>query len=900
MTWTRVAWIFRPPERIEVAEELRFHVEERARELIERGMDPERARELAEQRFGPVRPIEEALVDSTRRRRQREDRAEKLMNLRKDLRYTVRSLLKNPGFAAAAVGTLALGVGAVLAVFTVVNGVLVRPLPYKDPERIAMIWTWMPEGYGLPLSSGMFTRLSEQQTRFDAVAAFRAWPYGFSRPGSAESERVNGARVTPALFDVLGVRPLAGRTFTKNEAVPGGPNVAVISHDLWQRRFAGDRSVIGKQIALSGQTFMVIGVMPPGFAFPRGAELPAPLQFPLRTDLWTPLVFDSAEAIDFSTENLSAIGRVKGADARPAQAEASAIMRRFLDANAPNLKIDLKLVSLADQAGKTIKGGLLLLLGAGVIVLLIASANVASLLVARISHRQRELAVRAAMGAGWGRIARQLVTENLVLSTLGCALAALIAFWMTKGMLALVPGSLPRADDIGLDWRVVAVAALVAIAAGVAFGIIVTASVRWPHLAQALHAGDTRAAGSVGQRYGRRVLVAAEVALSLVLLIGAALLTRSFIELQRVRAGFDPGNVLTAAVGIPFAGRFDPSLGPIWAQRLNDMSARLNATPGVVAAGAISSLPLTGGVEYGGVNVVGEPIPQPGEMRTAQYNVVTGRYFEAMRIAVLHGRAFDSRDDVAGMRTIVVNRAFARQRFATEDAAVGREVRATFEFTPNPAPRVIVGVVDDVKQSSLGEEPTPQVYLPQSQHSYPRLAFVVRTDGSRLEPLGAVNIVRRAVHDADATAMISDVRTMDDVVAQSLARQRFSMTLIGTFASLALILTIVGLYGVLSLAVRQRQREIGVRLALGATPGNVVAMVVGDGARVTAVGMLVGIAGAIAATRVLASLLYGVSTTDAMTFVGAAVVVALVALAATYVPARRAAGVDPREALAAD
>src|SRR5688572_15277505 len=472
MTWTRMARIFRPTERTEVADELRFHVEERARELIESGMDAERARELAERRFGPVRPIEDELVDSTRRRRQREDRAEMLMNLRKDLRYTVRSLRRNPGFAAAAVGTLALGVGAALAVFTVVNGVLLRPLPYKDPERITMIWTWMPEGYALPLSSGSFNLLSQSQTRFDAVAAFRAWPYGFSTPGSAESERVNGARVTPALFDVLGVRPFAGRTFTNDEAVPGGPNVAVISHDLWQRRFGGDRSAIGKQIALSGQSFTITGVMPPGFAFPRGAELPAPLQFALRTDLWTPLVFDSAEAMDFSTENLSAIGRVKSSDLRPAQAEASAIMRRFLDANAPSVKTDVRLVSLADQAGNTIKGGLLLLLGAGVIVLLIASANVASLLVARVSHRQRELAVRAAMGAGWGRIARQLVTENLVLTTLGCALAALIAFWMTKGMLALVPGSMPRADDIGLDWRVMAVAALVAIVPGLALGHI--------------------------------------------------------------------------------------------------------------------------------------------------------------------------------------------------------------------------------------------------------------------------------------------------------------------------------------------------------------------------------------------------------------------------------------------
>ena len=901
--WRRLRNVFRPSPRVEVDDEIAFHIEMRTRELIESGVASDRAREMAEERFGPVAPVENALINSTQRRRQREERAEVLMNLRQDLGFAARSLKKNPAFATAAIATLALGIGATLAVLTVVNGVLVRPLPYKDPSRIAMIWMSQTGDDGgawdLPLSSGFFADIQRQSAQFASMAAFRSWPLSLSAPGSTEQQRVASTRVSHTLFDVLGVRPLAGRTFTAAEALPGGPNVAVISHDLWQRRFGGDAAIIGKQVSLSGQSFTITGVMPPGFAFPRGAELPAPFQFAERTDVWTPLVFDSTDLRNYGTQNLSAIGKLApGASRLSAQSELSAMLRRFLDENAPSLKLSYHVVSLVEQAGKTVKRGLLILLGAVACVLLIAGANVGSLLVARVTNRQRELAVRAALGAGRGRIARQLVTENLLLGFIGTALGIVVAHWMTKIMLSLVPGSMPRADDIGLDWRVLLAAVVVAGLSGLVFGLAASSAVSWSRLAGTLHAGDTRSTGTRSHRYGRRILVAAEVAISLMLLIGAALLTRTFVELQRVRPGFNANNALTAGVGLPIAGRFNPVAdGPSWSTKLNAIAAQLNASPGVVAAGAVSSLPLSGAFESGGIRIVGEPIPPPGQGPRAQYNIVAGNYFAAAGIQVLAGRPFDASDDEVGRRSIIVNQAFAKKHFGSVASAVNRELRATFEFTNNPTPRTIVGVVDDVKQTGLDADVDNQVYVPQSQMAYPGLAFVVRTIG---DPLTAVPLVKQVASAVDPGATLNDIRTMSDVVSQSLARQRFSMTLIGTFAVLALVLAIVGLYGVLALIVGQRRREIGVRLALGAKPSDVVRLVLGEGARVTAVGVVVGVGGALAMTRVLQALLYGVSTTDAATFAGAAVVVILVALGATYAPARRAARVDPKAALVAD
>jgi predicted permease len=903
--WYLLRRFFRPDEQVEVNDEIAFHIQMRAAELIEQGVDPERARIMAETRFGPVPPVEQQLVDSVRRRRHRADRVEAFMDITGDLTFAIRSLRRTPAFTAAAIATLALGIGATLAVFNVVNGVLLRPMPYEDPSRLQIIWMTDSNESGdtwdLPLASGFYADLERQSRTFEAMAAFRSLPSALSTPGNPDVEPVAGARVSPALFTVLGVRPQLGQAFSRDHAIPGAPNVAMIGYELWQRRFGSDRNIVGKQVTLNGQSFTVNGVMPRGFAFPRGAELPAPFGFGLRTEIWTPLVLDSNDVRNYGVENLPVIGRLGPSQTRlSAQAELSGIMKAFLRDNAPARRLDYRVVSMSDQASQKIERTLIILFGAVVLVLMIATANVASLLVARIGARQRELAVRTALGAGRLRIARQLVTEHLLLAFAGTAVGLAIAYWTTRVMLALVPGSMPRADDIGLDWRVVGFATLVALVAGVAFGLAAMMATRWSQLSSALQQNDARSVGSVRHRYGRRLLAASEVALSLILLIGAALLTRSFISLQRVQLGFDPSNVITATVGNPFSGRFNPGRdGPVWAATFRDVQSRVASLPGVSAAGMISILPLGGMYEGGALRVPGVTY-EPGQNPSAQYNVVMGDYFKAAGIRLLAGRTFDASDNEADRATIILNREAARELFGSESAAIGRELISN-NFLPNRPPRVVVGVVDVVKQMSPDESPRMQVYIPHAQFTSPALTLVVRTssDAAR-DPRSLIGLLKREVRAVNPLATVRDARTWDDVVASSMARQRFNMTLIGVFAALALVLAIVGLYGVLALIVGQRRREIGVRLALGAQRWTVVRMILREGVAMAVVGVVLGVAGALALTRVMKSLLYEISTTDVATFAGAVVLVTIVALGATYVPALRASRVDPKTALAGD
>jgi predicted permease len=530
---------------------------------------------------------------------------------------------------------------------------------------------------------------------------------------------------------------------------------------------------------------------------------------------------------------------------------------------------------------------LLTLLGAAAFVLAIAAANVTSLMIGRVHARDRELAVRSALGASRGRLARQLVTENLVLCLLSLGLGLALAFWGTRVMLSLVPGSLPRADDIGFDWRVLSLAGLLGLVAALGSGVAA---------AYASRLRFTRAAVSVSR--ARRVLVATEVALSLVLLIGAALLTRSFMTLQRVQPGFDPSHALTARVSIPVVGRPQPLVdGARWFATFDQITTRLSSAPGIVAVGGVSTLPLSGEFENGGIRPVGREY-EVGRNPSAQIQIVVGDYFGAAGIRLVAGRAFDASDDAPGRASMIVNRTFAREHYGSDADALGREVEALFEFARDRPPRVIVGVVDDVKHVSLDADARPQMYVPLSQLPTFSVALVARVSGR--DPLVMLPLVREAVHEGNPLAMLKQPRTVESVVADSLARQRFNMALIATFAGLALVLAFVGLYGVLALIVRQRRHEIGVRLALGATPVTVVRSLLGEGVRVIALGVASGLVGAFALTRLLSSMLYGISSTDGFTFGGAALFVAVVAILATWIPARRAARVDPRTALAAE
>jgi predicted permease len=884
--------------RRDVGDELRFHLDMRTQESIDAGMSPDDARRAASAAFGDVAAIDAQLRVARIARSKTRERRDRFHELMMDIAFAMRTLRKNLAFTIASLATLALGIGATTAVFTVVNGVLLRPLPYTDPARLEMIWLSSKSAGlsgDLPLSGGFYSDLRTQNTSFSNVAAFRAWPYTLTSDGDAEA--FAGSRVTPSLFAVLGVPPALGRSFVEADAQPGAPHVAMIGFALWQRRFGGSTSIVGQRMQLDGESFTVIGVMPRGFAFPRGAELPSGLQFGPRTEIWTPLAFTPADRANYGTMNLAVVGRLKpGVGPGQARGELTAMIRTFLTANAPTLDLDYRTLDLQQQAGQHVRRALLLLMGAVAFVLFIAFANVTNLLVARTATRRREFAVRAALGAGRVRIARQLVTENVLLGLLGTALGVILSTWATRAMLALVPGSMPRADDVGLDWRVAAAAGALAVAMGAGFGLVSTFQVRLGYLASALHEAGARATTGRARSVGRRVLVVSEVSLSLMLIIGAALLTVSFIRLQRVEQGFSPTGTLTASIVLPLPGAFDPRRdGPGWARFFSQLNGRLSRSAGVQSVGAISALPLTGTVEGGAVAIVGDPPPAAGQAPHTEYAVIEGDYFRTLDIKILAGRAFSSVDAANSLPVVIVNREFAR-RYLSGRTAIDRQLKTFFDFS-NGGPRTIVGVVDNVQASSLDGTPMPQVYVPEQQMPYPGLNFVVRTHG---DPMTLLPVIKREIKAIDPRLAVSNVRTMQDVVDASLARQRFSMTIIGVFAGSALLLAMVGLYGVIALSVGQRRREIGVRMALGARSADVLRLVLGEGVLITAAGIVVGLTGAALLSRLLTALLFDVSPTNVGVYAAATAVIVLVTLAASYVPARRAARVDPTSALRAE
>jgi putative ABC transport system permease protein len=649
-------------------------------------------------------------------------------------------------------------------------------------------------------------------------------------------------------------------------------------------------------VTLSRERFTIVGVMPRGFAFPRGAELPSGLQFRPRTEIWTPLVFTEQELRQRGTANLAAVGPLRdGASLEQARSDLTQIAKR-LAAEYPRFfseRMALNPVALKEQAVAPVRRGLVLFMGAVGFVLLIACANVVNLLVARTAVRDREFAVRTALGATRARVALQLVTENLLLTLGGAALGLAVAVWGSRALLALVPGNLPRADDVALDARVVLVTIAIAVAAAVAFG-----------LASAVHAGrgslvaglqGLRATSGLGRRAGRRLLVAAEVALSLVLLVGAALLTQSFVRLQSVSPGFQPDRAMTAGLLMPILS-FNPNRdGSRWSAFFTEYAERLGALPGVEAAGGVSSLPLSGAWESTGFAIEGRPRAASGQGPSAEYSVATPGYFRAMQMPIVAGRTFDSRDRAGGVSVIVVNQELAR-RYWPGESAIGERI-FTGLLGPD-VPHEIVGIVGDVRQLTLDTPVAPAMYFPVTQLPYPFLTLVVRTKAD--DPTVVLPLMRRELKGMDPSLALHDARSLRAVVDLSLARQRFSMIVIGAFAAAALALAMIGLYGVIAYSVAQRTREIGVRIALGARPRDVLALVVGEGVRVTAAGVVVGLLVALAATRLMRSLLYDVSASDAGMYALVAALTAAVAVLASYVPARRATRVDPISALRMD
>jgi len=875
----------------ELDEELRYHIEQQTEQNIRLGMNQEEARAAAHKAFGGVEQAKE---------RSRDTRGVRwLEELWQDLRYGARMLAKNPGFTLVAGATLALGIGANSAIFSVVNSVLLRELPYREPQRLVALWSDNPlqqSQTGLtewPFTAADFRDLRDQNQSFEQMAAFTA--HRLNITGGAEPELLGGVSATANLFALLGVEARHGRVFQPEEDQPGNNRVVVLSDGLWRRRFGSDPKIIGQTISLDNEPYTVIGVAAPDFQFPPKASMPAAYQFPPEVNYYTPLALTPEEWGNRGPGFLTAIARLKS-QTRFEQAQADMVRiaerlaRQYPDSNKNE---SVRLVSLHQQVAGRTQTALLALLGAVGFVLLIACANVANLLLARAASRQKEIAIRAALGAGRWRVIRQLLTESLLLAASAGALALLLAVCGVDLLRAMAPDNFPRAGEIGVDARVIGFTLVVSLLTGIIFGLIPALQASRTDLNATLKEGG-RSSGVGGSRLGG-LLVVSEVALSLLLLVGAGLMLRSFIRLMSVDPGFDPQNALTMVIGLP-QSKYHPPQRAAFFQQLLD---RLRAAPGVRSVGAVYP-PLGAGEAGAGFSIEGRPPVAPGEPRRAAPRWVSPEYFKAMKIQLLKGRAFTEGDSIDALPVIIINEAMARQYWPNEDA-IGKRVASTDDsfWRDKPLWREIVGVVKDVRYTALDTEARAQMYTPFAQFPpvFSDRALVARTDG---DPLSLVAAVRGEVQAIDKDQPISHIRTMGDLVAGSVSERRFTLMLLTVFAGLALLLAAVGIYGVMSYSVEQRTREIGLRMALGAQTRDVFRLVVRRGMTLALIGSVIGLIAALGLTRMIKSLLFGVSATDPVTFLVITLLLALVAMLACYLPARRATKVDPLVALKAE
>ncbi len=826
-----------------------------------------------------------------------------------DLRFAIRSLLKHRAFAAVIVATLALGIGANTAIFSVVNAALLRPLPFPDPASLYLVWAYRPTSAlpQLPLSLPNFLDVREGARSFQSLAVWTSFNDSrFSVTGGCaaadcEPEKVQYAIVSSNLFDVLGARPDIGRTFNVRDDDRATAHGVIVSQRLWDRRYRGRRSVTGATITLDGNTLDVVGVLPAGFRF---------VNAPREPDVWLPLGLDPFRDRVYArgANALGVVGRLRpGVAAAQAQRELTAIAadleQRFPEFNRGTT---LRLVSLRDQATLGIRSGLLILLGAVGLVLLIGCANVANLMLARASSRYREIAIRAALGASRRRLVAQLLSESLVLSLAGGAAGLLVAAWLVEvpAVVSLAAPSVfapyaTHADEVGLDAIVLAFTLGVSLATGFLFGIVPALRASRPSLYSAL---ATRGHGSSDPTRvrTRQVLVVAEVALALTLLVGAGLLLRSFANLRAIDPGFRADHVLTVDLNLP-RSRYETPARQM--QFYDALIERTSALPGVRSVGAVEELPLSGPQQMSDFRIIGAP--PPGEKPDVAYASVTPGYFSSMALVLRRGRVLNASDGAAAPRVAVINEAM-RRRFWPNENPVGKRVALSIESLrfdrPNAPPRLdfegaareIVGVVADVRASAIADPALPAMYVPFAQRPVSNLTLAVRTGGN---PVWLINPIRAAVRALDPDQPVSSVAAMSDIVAASVRQPRDRTTLIGVFALIALLLAAIGVYGVMAYGVNERTREIGVRVALGADPGDVVKLVIRGALGMTLLGVALGLVGGFMTSRLLGSLLFGVETTDLPTFLGAAVVILAVAALASWLPARRAARVDPVVAL---
>jgi predicted permease len=880
-----------PVREAEIVEELSQHLEDEYERALSCGTSEEEARQQVLEQLNTPDLLHRELQHVERRGSEdpialgTERKINVFADLRQDLRYGLRTLAKNPAFTSIAIVALALGIGANSAIFSVVNAVLLRPLPFKNPEQLVMLWENATH-LGFPKntpSPANFLDWQSQASSFTRMAAMVE--RSFNLTGVGEPERLDGRRVSANLFELLGVRALLGRTFVPDDDRPG-THVVLLSYSLWQRRFGSDPSVIGRALTLNGESYTVIGIMP------RFVQLPG---FANRNDqVWVPIAFPPGEAAQRGNHFLEVIARLKpGITLKQAQAEVDTIAARLAQQYPDyNTRTGAVVVPLHEQVVGDIKPALLILLGAVGFVLLIACANVANLLLARAAVRQKEIALRLALGASRSRLTRQFLTESVLLAVFGAGLGLLLALGGIRILKTFIPATISQVQTINIDARVLIFTAFIAVVTGIAFGLAPALQASHLNLNDTLKEGSRDAGGrSKGNRL-RSLLVIGEVAVSFVLLIGAGLLINSFFHLRKLEPGFRVDHLLTMKVDLSEV-KYPDRDGR--AAFFDEVIWRVRALPGVQSAAVAGNLPLTYNGDSMNICVEGVPDPPPDQRPDVIFRAIGSGYFGTMAIPIIRGRDFTDQDKADSKNVVVISEKTAQHFWPGQDP-IGRRLKPG-SSTSNTPWRQVIGIVKDVRQNDFIAAPKMQMYFTYRQlKDLAPNALVVRTN---IEPMSLAASVRDTVWSVDKDQTVADIDTMDHIVAQAVARQRFSMLLLGLFATLALLLASVGIYGVMSYSVAQRTREIGIRIALGARRGDVLQMTVKQGLKLVGAGMILGLVAAFLLTRVLESLLFGISATDPVTFFGISLVLLAVAMFASYVPALRATKVDPVIALRA-
>ena len=802
--------------------------------------------------------------------------------LLQDIRYALRMLAKKPGFTLAAVLAIAIGIGANTAIFSVVNAVLLRSLPYKEPDRLTVVLSHKRDTLRGSGSAAFLDVVDwqKQSQSFEGMAVFRSM--GYTLTGAGEPDRITGARVSADFFSLLGVGAVEGRTFRPEEDQRGAERVVVLGHGLWQRRFGGDSSVIGKSLTLNAEPHTVIGVLPADFRFSIDIA---------DAEMWTPIAHDGEVLDERGAHYLKVIGRLKpGVSLNEAQLEMNEIAGRLEQQYpAENTGRVVNLAPMYEHLVGSIRRWLVILLGAVGLVLLIACSNVANLMLARSAARAKEIAIRTALGASRRRVVLQLLTESLILALLGGGAGLLLALWGIELLIKLGPRDIPRLNDISVDGTVLWFTAVASILTGLIFGLMPALKASKPDLNGSLKEGSRGTSESFSRYSMRNMLVVVQMALTLIPLAGAGLLVKSFMRLQQVKPGFAAENVLTMRVSLP--ALFDE--GDKAAVFFKQLTERVENIPGVESAGAITILPLGGSNNRTSFNIKSRPYPENQEP-LAEFRAITPNYFSAMGIPIKRGRTFTEHDVKGKPGAVIINETMARRYWPDEDP-LGKIISIGVSVSENePTEWEIVAIVGDTKHFSLDSEAVPEMYIPHTQQPWTSMALAVR---SPIDPAQLSSLVRAQVLSIDRNQPISDVRPMGEIVARSISQQRFYMLLLSLFAAMALVLSAVGVYGVMSYSVTERTREIGIRMALGAQTRDVLKYVVGQGMALTLAGVVIGLVGAFLLTRLMANMLYQVETFDPQTFAAISLLLSLVAFVACYIPARRATKVDPMVAL---